>query len=236
MACYWFHPAAWMAAREAAIAREQACDEAVLALGTKPSSYARVLLEFAGDVSAAPPLRAALPIVHPSVLEKRLMAILNADVRLAARRMLLVPAAGVALLTLTVAAAHPGAGADTPRSSSNTLATQAPSDVTGDETLAATARRGLERTTVEPGASESTAPAQGTDTASACGWTSGRSFRGNSSTDDRGGGVVDQVGSSGSDRVIQMSFGDQSVRPRAQDCRDRARHRETRCRGKSQRD
>ena len=212
MACYWFHPAAWMAAREAAIAREQACDEAVLALGTKPSSYARVLLEFADAASAAPPLSAALPIVHPSVLEKRLMAILDGDHRPTPRRVLLVPAAGVALLTLTVAAAHPRAGAQTPRSSLNALATtvqatQTPSEHTGAETLAASARMALERMTVESGASEAPALAQGIDTASACEWTSGQSFRGNSSTDDRGR-VVERIGSSGSDRVIQMSFGD----------------------------
>ena len=47
VALYWFHPLAWMAARQATVAREQACDEAVLALGTRPSAYARVLLELA---------------------------------------------------------------------------------------------------------------------------------------------------------------------------------------------
>ena len=73
LACYWFHPLAWIAAREAAIAREQACDETVLALGARPSAYARVLLDLAESMSARPPVRflGALPMVHRSNLETR---------------------------------------------------------------------------------------------------------------------------------------------------------------------
>ncbi|HKP75395.1 MAG TPA: M56 family metallopeptidase, partial [Longimicrobiaceae bacterium] len=44
---YWFHPLAWLAARRAIAACEQACDEAVLALGIRPSTYAGALLHFA---------------------------------------------------------------------------------------------------------------------------------------------------------------------------------------------
>ena len=47
VALYWFHPLAWRAARHASLAREQACDEAVLRLGARPSQYARHLLHFA---------------------------------------------------------------------------------------------------------------------------------------------------------------------------------------------
>ena len=109
LACYWFHPLAWLAAREAAIAREQACDETVLSMGARPSAYARVLLDLAESVSAAPPARllGVLPMVHRSHLEKRLMAILNGDTRPATRRLIIGPAIGVALLTLSVAAATP---------------------------------------------------------------------------------------------------------------------------------
>jgi len=109
LACYWFHPLAWLAAREAAIAREQACDETVLAMGARPSAYARVLLDLAESMSVRRRVRflGALPMVHRSHLEKRLMAILNVDVRPGTRRLLLGPAIGVALLTLSVAAAQP---------------------------------------------------------------------------------------------------------------------------------
>jgi beta-lactamase regulating signal transducer with metallopeptidase domain len=54
VAWYWFLPLSWMAARQATAAREQACDETVLALGTRPSVYARVLVELSivpGDQS-----------------------------------------------------------------------------------------------------------------------------------------------------------------------------------------
>ena len=47
LALYWFHPLSWVAARLAAIASEEACDEEVLALGTRPSQYATHLLSLA---------------------------------------------------------------------------------------------------------------------------------------------------------------------------------------------
>jgi len=106
LAAYWFHPLAWIAARQSAVAREQACDEAVLALGTRPSLYARVLLDFADAPGASMTGLAALPMVQRTHLEKRLMAILNENVRPSARRVALIPAA-VAALTLSVAAAQP---------------------------------------------------------------------------------------------------------------------------------
>lgn len=73
-AIYWFHPFAWIAAREAVLAREQACDETVLALGHRPSTYARHLLELSRP--AAAPV-AALSLIERSHLEKRLMSILG---------------------------------------------------------------------------------------------------------------------------------------------------------------
>jgi hypothetical protein len=88
VAVYWFHPLAWIAAREASVAREQACDEAVLALGTRRSVYARVLLELAESMQPPPRTLAALPMVQRSLLEDRLMAILNDDIAPVTRRRL----------------------------------------------------------------------------------------------------------------------------------------------------
>src|SRR4051812_32768759 len=108
VALYWFHPLAWVAAADASIAREQACDEAVLALGTRPSSYAQVLLDFAE--SQASPLRslAALPIVERSLLEHRLMAILAHDSG-GSRPRPLIAAFTIAMVALALGAARPSA-------------------------------------------------------------------------------------------------------------------------------
>jgi beta-lactamase regulating signal transducer with metallopeptidase domain len=107
ISCYWFHPLAWMAARQGMLAREQACDEAVLALGARPSTYARVLLELAGSLREPMAAYGALPMVQRSLLETRLMSILN-DSRPAMARRSLTPVAVIALLTCTLAAARPG--------------------------------------------------------------------------------------------------------------------------------
>jgi beta-lactamase regulating signal transducer with metallopeptidase domain len=107
VAVYWFHPFVWIAAWQASIAREQACDEAVLALGTRPSVYARILLDLAELLG--PPARrtAALSMVDHSLLEVRLMTILKDDARSAAKRRFVIPAIAVGALTLPLAAARP---------------------------------------------------------------------------------------------------------------------------------
>lgn len=74
----WFHPLAWWAGRQAVLAREQACDERVLRLGTRPSCYARHLLELAETLTLPDPSPVtALPMIQRSLLETRLMAILK---------------------------------------------------------------------------------------------------------------------------------------------------------------
>jgi beta-lactamase regulating signal transducer with metallopeptidase domain/predicted nucleic acid-binding Zn-ribbon protein len=111
VACYWFHPLAWLAAHRATVSREQACDEAVLAAGTRPSAYARVLLELAESTGAGAAPLTALPMAQRSNLEKRLMTILKNDPRRSpsSTRVSLLSAAALALVTLSVAAARPAA-------------------------------------------------------------------------------------------------------------------------------
>ena len=110
---YWFHPLAWFAARQATAAREAACDERVLALGTRPSAYARVLLDLADSMPAPPRALAALPIVHRSLLEARVMAILNRSPRPIRARYTRLPVVTITALTAVIAAAQPGAEPET---------------------------------------------------------------------------------------------------------------------------
>lgn len=74
LSIYWFHPLAWRAVRMASLAREQACDEAVLALGHRPSTYAARLLELAEPGPLPLP---ALSLFDRSHMEQRIMGILR---------------------------------------------------------------------------------------------------------------------------------------------------------------
>jgi beta-lactamase regulating signal transducer with metallopeptidase domain len=82
-ALYWFNPLAWVAVRRLRAERERACDDFVLAAGTKGSEYATHLL----DIARAPGTRfsilasAGVPMAHRSQLEGRLMAILDPAIR-----------------------------------------------------------------------------------------------------------------------------------------------------------
>ena len=78
LALFWFHPLIWVAARLAETASEEACDEEVLALGTRPSRYATHLLALAGGMIARRPVLSLPMVQRPhSQLEKRVMAILT---------------------------------------------------------------------------------------------------------------------------------------------------------------
>jgi beta-lactamase regulating signal transducer with metallopeptidase domain len=107
VALYWFHPLAWLAARASAIAREQACDEAVLALGVRPSVYARVLMDLADSLQPAASPAGVLPMVDRSRLEARLMNILTPEPRTQTRARVLALLAGAVVFTLSLAAAQP---------------------------------------------------------------------------------------------------------------------------------
>ena len=76
VALYWFHPLSWLASRLAAAARERSCDEEVLALGLRPSAYARHLFSLASEIAPGPPVL-SLPVVQYLHLESRIMSILT---------------------------------------------------------------------------------------------------------------------------------------------------------------
>jgi beta-lactamase regulating signal transducer with metallopeptidase domain/predicted nucleic acid-binding Zn-ribbon protein len=218
VSCYWFHPLAWMAARQGMLAREQACDEAVLALGTRPSTYARILLDLAGSLPAGMAAHGALPMVQRSLLETRLMAILN-DARPAMARRAALPVVSMALLTCTVAAARPGSptltnvGANVAAASA--MDTASPVDTASSIDAAATTTEPAAAPAVpshespEPRVSGAALEAQaGGD--SACGWdrwvsSSGGRVSMNTSSSGSERQVTGQVGN---DRVIQQTFGD----------------------------
>ncbi|MGE5272710.1 MAG: M56 family metallopeptidase [Verrucomicrobiota bacterium] len=102
VALYWWSPLARAAARAASAVGEQACDETVLDLGTRPSAYARHLLEIASLAGVPRRLAHALPMVERSQLERRLRMILDHE-RVPGRGRVLA-AVFAALLVATVAA------------------------------------------------------------------------------------------------------------------------------------
>lgn len=77
-AAYWWHPLAWIAARNIVRERELACDDLVVATGTPASRYAEHLLDIARSMkSSRQPALAALAMARPSQLEGRLIALLE---------------------------------------------------------------------------------------------------------------------------------------------------------------
>ena len=80
-ALHWFNPLVWMAARRARTERERACDDLVLAAGTRSTDYAGQLLEIArslrGHHFGRSLAAASLGMAHESQLEGRLVAILD---------------------------------------------------------------------------------------------------------------------------------------------------------------
>jgi HEAT repeat protein/beta-lactamase regulating signal transducer with metallopeptidase domain len=112
-AVYWFNPLAWIAARHLRTERERACDDLVLAAGTRGSDYAEELLEIARVMRAGrfPALMtgATLAMAHRSQLEGRLIAILDPRVPRSSvsRRWVVSAAAAVACALPPLAALQP---------------------------------------------------------------------------------------------------------------------------------
>jgi beta-lactamase regulating signal transducer with metallopeptidase domain len=129
-ALYWFHPLVWLAARRLQTEREQACDESVLARGTRPSEYATHLLEIARAMTAHPVVGLSMAQRHQ--LERRLLTMLNR--RRPVHRTLL-PVAGAILcmsaLVVSVSAVEPwrAPAPPAPPAASTPTAAAAPSAV-----------------------------------------------------------------------------------------------------------
>lgn len=81
LSLFWFHPVAWSLERAGRSECERACDDLVLASGTKPSEYADHLLEIARSMPAFDPFRSVtLAMSRKTQLEGRLLSILQRDV------------------------------------------------------------------------------------------------------------------------------------------------------------
>ena len=77
-AIYWFNPLVWWAKRRLDLEQEMACDEEVLSLGSRASSYACHLLGIARTTIHRPTLAVAgLEMARRSDLEERIMRILK---------------------------------------------------------------------------------------------------------------------------------------------------------------
>ncbi len=77
---FWFHPLVWSLERAGRSECERACDDLVLASGTKPSDYADHLLAIARTMPAFDPFRSVtLAMSRKTQLEGRLLSILQRD-------------------------------------------------------------------------------------------------------------------------------------------------------------
>ena len=113
-ACYWPNPLFWLACRRLRAESEQACDDRVLAHGITGANYASHLVDLARSFRAHG--RTWLPapsMASPSTLERRVVAMLNANInRLPITRWRRFATALVLIATaLPVAAASAAAGA-----------------------------------------------------------------------------------------------------------------------------
>jgi beta-lactamase regulating signal transducer with metallopeptidase domain len=77
VALFWFNPLVWLAARRVREEREHACDDAVLAVGTRATDYADHLLTIVRALGSAPGPAAALAMARSTAFEGRMLAILD---------------------------------------------------------------------------------------------------------------------------------------------------------------
>lgn len=74
-ALYWFHPGAWLAARQMRLEQEHAADDHVLVAGGSPQAYALSLLHLARGAGAGPHFAQAAAMAGMYQLERRLVSI-----------------------------------------------------------------------------------------------------------------------------------------------------------------
>ena len=94
---FWFHPLVWWIGAHLIEERERACDEAVIAMGSKPGEYAEAILGVC-RLYAESPLRCVAGITSSDIkrrVERILSAAAAVELRLV-RKVLLMTAAGVA--------------------------------------------------------------------------------------------------------------------------------------------
>ncbi|MYB05023.1 MAG: M56 family metallopeptidase [Gemmatimonadetes bacterium] len=153
LALYWFHPLAWIASRQAALASEKACDEEVLSLGTRPSEYARHLLFLASGLTRGGPRALALPIVQASQLERRIKSILarrrpHASLLRTALTLLVIGAAGVSVAFVrpvpTVASAEIPGEASRETAAKAAIVAETAAESRRDQTATQAVLRGIE--------------------------------------------------------------------------------------------
>ncbi len=104
-ALWWFQPLVWMTRRGLRRESERACDAQALSAGVRASEYAAELIQIARTVNHGRLwARAATNMARPGELESRLFGILDAQPLDSTRRRLLMPAAILTVLAMTVSA------------------------------------------------------------------------------------------------------------------------------------
>ena len=132
-ALFWFHPLVWWIGARLIDERERACDERVLALGRRPSTYAESILKTCQLCIASPLVN--VPGVTGGDLKRRITRIMKNEPSrpLDARRKAALVAAALVLLLLPTAAGVSACQRDGGVRPTQTLTAQAPSADTARE-------------------------------------------------------------------------------------------------------
>jgi TonB family protein len=126
-AILWFNPLAWMVCTRLRRESEQACDDEVLGIGVGGREYAAHLIELARQCRRPGSTWAsAVPMAHPSTLERRIAAMLNPELDRRAPSRRAMVALGVVLLLVVLPMAALRAGQSGPAPLTGTIY-----DVTG---------------------------------------------------------------------------------------------------------